>query len=98
MYYPSYNKAIPSAMTKWSCKRDQVISILLKSRHLTGFTNWLMGLVGLVKKNVSPHSFPIAKYESCVSSKQNLPKYCWLRLTGLTNFMNSDLKYGSLYM
>jgi hypothetical protein len=42
------------------------------------------------KKNVSPHSFSIAKYLSCVSPRQNLPIFCWSCLTWLMNFVNSD--------
>jgi hypothetical protein len=48
------------------------------------------GFCGASEKNVSPHSFSIAKKQSCVSDKQNLPKFCWIRLTGLTNFTNSE--------
>ena len=42
------------------------------------------GFGGASEKNVSPHQFSIAKYQSCVSPWQNFLRFCWSCLVGLT--------------
>ena len=59
---------------------------LVNLAHKAEFPKLHMGLVVLVKKNVGPHKFSIEKYQSCVSPKQNLPKFFWSCLTHFMNF------------
>ena len=55
-----------------------------------------MGLVVLVKKCQPSLIFYCKIPIFCVSPSQNLPKFCWSCLTGLTNFVKSVMFGGKL--
>jgi hypothetical protein len=40
----------------------------------------------------------LAKYQFCVCPCQNLPKFCWSCLTGVTNFVNSEIKVFRIFV
>ena len=62
----------------------------------SGFMKLHMGLVVLVKKCQPSLIFYCKIPIFCVSPLQNLPKFCWSCLTGLTNFVKSVMFGGKL--